>query len=358
MVTRLDYRLVEQSVAGSSQKMLICNIAGRGDTTILVTASLDEPRNEAKRNIAWASLAMLPLLAESLNAVSTDSSIQFIALPADKHHRTVASWYISRLSPAERQHIKAAVEINGVGRGPTTADNKREDLSLREWLATSALSLGLPLPWKVATFDAPELSDSDAFWSAKVPAIMVSSEPQHSSGAWNGSYRAIDTLDLAAYYSTYQLLSVFLLELDRAPRGMPPQKAASPVATSAFAAPTAKPPVFTEEEASAMIVQQIGEARDQYHANTLWLAVIPELHDFVCQMAHSGQLDAVPYEGLLKKKKLSGAIVVTSGDYPSLTPEQLQELKLTRFHNLSVSTCVLRSNSVKGGTYWIAALAY
>ena len=99
-----------------------------------------------------------------------------------------------------------------------------------------------------------------------------------------------------------------------------------------------------------MIVQQIGEARDYYHANTLWLAVIPELHDFVCQMAHSGQLDAVPYEGLLKKKKRSGAIVVTSGDYPSLTPEQLQELKVTRSHNLSVSTCVVRSNSAKGGT--------
>jgi hypothetical protein len=80
-----SYQLLEQSVAGSSQKMLICNIAGRGDTTILVTASLDEPHSEAKRNIAWASLAMLPLLAESLNAVSTDSSIQFLALPVDKH---------------------------------------------------------------------------------------------------------------------------------------------------------------------------------------------------------------------------------------------------------------------------------
>jgi hypothetical protein len=84
---------------------------------------------------------------------------------------------------------------------------------------------------------------------------MVSSEPQHSSGVWNGPYRAIDALDPAAYYSTYQLLSVFLLQLDRVPRGMPPQKAASSVATAAFAAPTAKPPVFTEEEASAMIVR-------------------------------------------------------------------------------------------------------
>jgi hypothetical protein len=69
-----EYQIVEQSVPGSSQKMVICTIAGCGDTTILVTASLDEPHNEAKCNLAWASLAMLPVLTESLNAVELSVS--------------------------------------------------------------------------------------------------------------------------------------------------------------------------------------------------------------------------------------------------------------------------------------------
>ncbi len=353
-----SYQLVEQSVPASSQKMLTCKIAGRGDTTILVTASLDEPRNEAKRNVAWASVAMLPLLAESLNAVSTDSSIQFISLPVDKHHRTMAAWYVSKLSPAERQHIKAAIEINGVGRGPTTADNKHEDKSLREWLATSAMSLGLPLPWKVATFDAPEFSDSHTFRSAKIPAIMISSEPQHTGGAGNGPDRAIDALDPSAYYSTYQLLSVFLLELDRAPRGASPRKAASSVATAASATPATKPSAFTEEEASTMIVRQIGVARDQYQSGTLWRRPLPELHDMVCDMARNNQLDDGPFRSLLKQKQLSGIVAVFSGDYPSLTSEQLQGLKVARFHNLSVSACVVSSDGERPSMYWIAALAY
>lgn len=73
---------------------------------------------------------MLPLLAESLSAVLINSSIQFIAFPADKHHRTTSSWYVTKLADAQRRKIKAPVEINGIGRGPTTADDKREDRSL------------------------------------------------------------------------------------------------------------------------------------------------------------------------------------------------------------------------------------
>lgn len=57
-------------------------------------------------------------------------------------------------------------------------------------------------------------------------------------------------------------------------------------------------------------------------------------------------------------KQLSGTVVVFTGAYPSLTPEQLQGLKVGRFQKLSVATCVVPSPEAKGPTYWIAALAY
>ena len=75
-------------------------------------------------------------------------------------------------------------------------------------------------------------------------------------------------------------------------------------------------------------------------------------------MARANQLDAGPFESLLKQKKLSGVVAVLSGDYPSLTPEQLQGFKVGRFQKLSVATCVVPSSEGKGPTYWIAALAY
>ena len=106
-----------------------------------------------------------------------------------------------------------------------------------------------------------------------------------------------------------------------------------------------------------MIVRQIGGARDEYQTSTLSPLGIPELHDLVCQMARNNQLDDGPFRSLLNQKQLSGIVAVFSGDYPSLTPEQLQGLKMARFHNLSVSSCVTPS---PGGSSkcWIAALAY
>jgi hypothetical protein len=77
-----------------------------------------------------------------------------------------------------------------------------------------------------------------------------------------------------------------------------------------------------------------------------------------CDMARTNQLDTDPFESLLKQKQLSGTVVVFSGDYPSLTPEQLQGVKIGRFQRLSVATCVVPSPEAKGPTYWIAALAY
>ena len=107
-----------------------------------------------------------------------------------------------------------------------------------------------------------------------------------------------------------------------------------------------------------MIALQIERVRDEYRVGTLRGVVIPELHDITCEMARNNHLDAGPFEGLLKQKRLSGVVAVTTGAYPNLSPEQLQGLKLGRFHTLSVATCILPSPEAKPPTYWIAALAY
>jgi hypothetical protein len=350
-------QIVEQAVPSSSQKMLICTLKGRGHSVIVVSASLDRPENnEAKRNVAWASLAMLPLLAESLNSVSTESSIVFIAFPPDKHHNPASLWYAGKLSEAERKNVKAAIEISGVGRGQTSYEVKPGDRSLADWLAVAATSLRQPVPVKSQYFDSLNFADARAFRSSSIPAITISSDPQHAPAAWNRPNLSINFLDSTAYYSAYQTLCVFLIDVDRAARGESPRTSVAVV--SAEAAQVAKRPSFTEEQASVMIARQIAEARDQYHTSTLWPGIVPDLHDKVCAMARGNQLDAAPFEALLKSKKLSGNVAVFSGDYPSLTPEQMQGLKMGRFHKLAVSTCAVPSEEGKSTTYWIAALAY
>ncbi len=350
-------QLAEQSAPGSSQKMLICTLKGRGDSVIVVTASLNRPENnEGKRNVAWASVAILPLLAESLNSVSTESSIVLIAFPPDKHHQPVSTSYVKKLNVTEHNKVKAAIEISGVGRGQTSYDVKPGDRNLAEWLAVAATSLSQPVPVKSQYFDTLDFADARAFRSVNVPSITVSSNPQHYPSSWSYPGLEINALDTTGYFVTYQELCVFLVDVDRANRGESPRSSVAVATTPS--AKEAKPPAFTEDQASVMISRQIAEARDQYHTSALWAGFLPELHSLVCDMAQSGQLNSAPYEALLKRKKLSGNIAVFSGDYPSLTPEQLQGLKMARFHKLSVSSCAVPSTEGRGTTYWIAALAY
>ena len=100
------YQIVEQTVPGSSQRMIMCTIKGRGENVIVVSASLTRPKDDDAANIAWASLAMLPLLAESLNSVSTESSILFVAFPDEERRHSGSARYVQQLSDVQRKNIK------------------------------------------------------------------------------------------------------------------------------------------------------------------------------------------------------------------------------------------------------------
>jgi len=348
-------QVVEQSVPGSSEKMLVCTLKGRGDSVLVVSANLTRPKDNDAATIAWASLAMLPLLAESLNGVSTENSIFFIAFPNENRHHSGAAAYLQQLSDARSKEIKAGVEISGIGRGRTTIEAKRGDRSLADWLATAALALQLPAPWPANDADPLNFTDARAFRSAGVPAISISSQPQRVPQSFSSSYKSLNKLNLYEYYDTYQLLCVFLLDLDRAPRGVSPKSAIAPSVTA-----PSKPrgPVFTIDEANAMIAGQINDERSHHGSRTLrWLAM-PELQGLTCDMAHGGKLDAKPFQDLLARKKLSGSIAVFSGDYPSLLPAQVQGFKIGRFQRIAVATCITPSTGGKGLTYWITVLAY
>ena len=333
----------------------MCSIKGRGENVIVVSASLTRPKDDDAANIAWASLAMLPLLAESLNGVSTESSILFIAFPTENRHHSGAASYVQQLSEATRKEINAAVEISDVGRGRTTLEAKRADRSVAEWLATAALALQLPAPWPASELDTLNFTDAKAFRSAGVPAISISSQAQRILQSFSYSSKPLNKLNLYEYYNTYELLCVFLLDLDRAPRGASPKSAMTPAASTSSKSPGS---IFTIDESNAMIAGQINEERSRHGSRTLrWLG-IPELQALTCDMAHSGKLDARPFQDLLTRQKLSGTVAVFSGDYPSLQPDQVQGFKIGRFQTIAVATCIVPSTQGKEPTYWIAVLAY
>ena len=348
-------QVVQQVVTGSTQKMTVCTLKGRGDSILVVSASLGRSKDDDAARVAWASLAMLPLIAESINGVSTESTILFISFPGEKPRHSTSAWYTQQLSEAQRAKIKAAVEISSIGRGRTTYDIKKEERSLSDWLATAALALNLPAVIPAYEGDTADFTDAKAFRSAGVPAITVSSWPQRVPHSFSAGYTPLNKLSLYDDYNSYQLLCVFLLDLDRVPRGTSPK---SIITAPSSPQHKAGAQIFSVDEVNSIIAAQINDERARHGSRTLrWLG-IAELQAITCDMGHNNKLDAAPFESLLQAKKLSGAVAVFSGDYPSLTPEQLQGLKIGRYQRLAIATCILPSSEGEGPTYWIAAVAY
>jgi hypothetical protein len=231
----------------------------------------------------------------------------------------------------------------------------RDNRWLLDWLATAALALRLPSPLPAFERDAVDFTDAKAFRAAGVPAITVSSLPQRIPHSFSAGYTPLNKLGLNDYYNTYQLLCVFLLDLDRVARGASPKSTITPPPATQQ---KVVGPVFTAGEAISIIMAQINDERSQHGSRVLLWLGIEGLQDLTCDMARNNHLDAGPFESLLKRKKLSGTVAVFSGDYPSLTPEQLQGFKVGRFQRLAIATCIVPSVDAKGPTYWIAALAY
>jgi hypothetical protein len=168
----------------------------------------------------------------------------------------------------------------------------------------------LAVPVRSEVFDSTEFADAKTFRAAGIPAITISSQPQHYAADWNHSVQEVNSVEPRAYYDTYQTLCVLLIDFDRASR----RESRVP----SLLIPT---PRLRETSRSPNLRE-----RDQYGGRTLEPEVVVELHAMVCEMGHNSRLGITPFENLLRKKKLV--------------------------------CCLLPGTIPKSAIYWIAALLY
>ena len=106
-----------QSVPDQELPNVICTLPGTEFGTILVAARLDYDGRGDEGTVGWGGVAMLPLLAESLNSTTHRHTLVFAAFSGG--NKEGASFYWKSLSDAERREYRGMVDLDHVGR--TTA---------------------------------------------------------------------------------------------------------------------------------------------------------------------------------------------------------------------------------------------
>ncbi|MGH9517721.1 MAG: VWA domain-containing protein [Terriglobales bacterium] len=224
--------LYQEAVPKQDLPNLICTVPGNEPGTIVVGApadSLDDPAGTH-----WATLALLPLLAESVSSVQHRHSLIFVAFSGQRHGFRGSSEYLKELKRWQHPEIKAMVSLADLGRTPPVYALAQDDSRLANWLSLSSNTLRYrSMPMEItarsvddhllngqSTFNPDDyLVDAQIFQHARVPAIAIRSAPAamipalRQTGAWQGASSG-ESFDIATYEETYNLLSVYLLYLD------------------------------------------------------------------------------------------------------------------------------------------------
>ncbi|PYX03579.1 MAG: hypothetical protein DMG85_19555, partial [Acidobacteria bacterium] len=266
-------QLSEQPVPGEETPNVICTIAGTGDGTVVIAASSDYRDRNERGFVEWSGLVMLPLLAESLDAVRHRQTLVFAAFAGKDHGMHGAAEYLKQLPERKRNSIRAMIELQTIGRTPPMYVASERDQRLADWLIMSARGVKLPndpvnlggrtvlISGKfVERIDLPgagNQANSKVFAKSHIPAITITSlaampVPGLMLPGNVPVTQPTTTLDMSSYEDTYHLLCIYLLVLDRQLGKDQGQPTASPtaVASAGNAPDESKPPQAPVTQAS------------------------------------------------------------------------------------------------------------
>jgi len=225
--------IAEQSFPKQDLPNVLCQLPGKEPGTIVVSAPIDFDGEEPDSS-KWATLALLPLMAESLVPAPHRFSITFVAFAGHDHGVRGSSEFLKQLSEAQRGEIRAMISLDELGRTPPVYVLGQQDALLANWFSVATASLRLrAVPTEinarsmnaqlingVPDFRAEDyLQDARSFQRAHVPAIALESAPAamipaiRRAGAWPQEVTGTE-FDLDIYEQTYNQLCVYILLLD------------------------------------------------------------------------------------------------------------------------------------------------
>jgi len=205
-------KLIEQPVKKSKPPNVICTLPGSTDSVIVVGAHFDHV--DAGDGVVdnWSGASMLPSLYQALKAEPRKHTFVFVAFAGEEKGLVGSRFYANSLTSDQVKKIDAMVNMDTLALGPTEVWVSRSDQKLAR--ALNGLAQALKLPLTGVNVDGVGVSDEESFIDRKVPTITIHSLTKETLRVLHSAKDNYSAVHFEDYYSTYRLLSAYLVLLD------------------------------------------------------------------------------------------------------------------------------------------------
>jgi len=201
----------EVPVKGVKETDVVCTKAGGSESTIVVGAHFDKVDVGEGVVDNWSGASLLSSLYQGLTVTPRKHTFIFIAFAGEEKGLLGSKAYVKQLD-RDTSRFKAMVNMDTLGLADTKVWVSHADKDLVTWLGSVAAKMQLP----VAGMNVDKIgsSDSESFRDHKIPAITIHSLTQETLSILHSPRDTMASIQIGAYYRTYQLVLGYLAYLD------------------------------------------------------------------------------------------------------------------------------------------------
>jgi putative aminopeptidase FrvX len=206
-------QLIEQPVKGVKQPNIICTLPGEAESQIVVGAHFDHVDFGEGVVDNWSGASLLPSLYQSMKSDPRRHTFVFVSFSGEEKGLVGSRFYVSALPEESLSKVKAMVNMDTLGLGPTAVWVSRSDKELVQALNSTAYSLKLPL--KGVNVERVGQSDEEPFIERHIRTVTIHSLTQETLSILHSPRDKYDAIHFDDYCQSYRLIAAYLAFLDQ-----------------------------------------------------------------------------------------------------------------------------------------------
>jgi len=202
----------EQIVKRRDPPNVICTLPGATNSLIIVGAHFDLAEEGAGAVDDWSGASLLPSLYEALKDTPRRHTFVFVGFTDEEKGLVGSNYYVRHLPTDQLSTIKAMVNLECLGLGPTEVwDHVANEGLLRALFSvTQSMHVGLT----GANVENVGNDDTQAFRNQKLPVITIHSLTQRALHIIHSPRDNLAAIHVNDLYQSYRVVSEYLAYID------------------------------------------------------------------------------------------------------------------------------------------------